>query len=73
MKKFAFFAAALAAVSVLFTACPPEPPTPPTNIVYDGFYVIGEATNVPTLTSERFATFEGDIFLVETITKFVVL
>ena len=52
MKKFAFFAAALAAVSVLFTACPPEPPTPPTNIVYDGFYVIGEATNVPTLTSE---------------------
>ena len=51
MKKFSFFAAILAAVTMLFTACP-HPPVPPTTIVYDGFYVIGEATNVPTLTSE---------------------
>ena len=36
MKKFSFFAAILAAVTMLFTACP-HPPVPPTTIVYDGF------------------------------------
>lgn len=51
MKKNLFLTAVLAVVAVIFTACPKEPEVDP-NVVYDGFYVIGEATSVASLTDD---------------------
>ena len=54
MKKLSFLVAALAMVSMVFTSCnPKEDPT--TNQLYDGFYLVGQATAVADFNASNIA------------------
>ena len=56
MKKFGFMMMAAALAAFTLTSCDPnKKPTDLDNVVEDGFYVIGEATAIPTLAAENAA------------------
>lgn len=53
MKKLSFLVAALAMVSMVFTSCKKDEPA--ANQLYDGFYLVGEATAVADFNSSDIA------------------
>ena len=57
MKKLSFLVAALAMVSMVFTSCKKDEPKdePTANQLYDGFYLVGEATAVADFNSSDIA------------------
>ena len=57
MKKLSFLVAALAMVSMVFTSCKKDEPKdePTANQLYDGFYLVREATSVADFNSSDIA------------------